>query len=50
MTSDVLKEIQDFFAFLTGIFNAIAEMFKGLFGGAEEGGSEAATEGESAAQ
>lgn len=38
--TDVLKEIQDFFAFLTGIFTAIADMFKGLFGGAAEGGEE----------
>lgn len=36
MTSDVLAEIQEFFAFLTGIFQSIMEMFSSLFGGADK--------------
>ncbi len=33
MDASVLKEIQDFFAFLTGIITSFIEMIKGLFGG-----------------
>lgn len=40
MTQDVLKEIQDFFAFLTGILTSFFDMFKGLTGGADEEASE----------
>ncbi len=36
MDASVLKEIQDFFAFLTGIITSFLDMFKGLFGGAEK--------------
>ncbi len=32
MDASVLQEIKDFFAFLTGIFTAIMDMFKGLTG------------------
>ena len=41
MTESVLKEIQDFFAFLAGIITSFFDMFKGLFGGAEENPTEA---------
>ncbi len=45
MDAGVLAEVQEFFAFLTGIFESIMAMFKSLFGGEEEN-----TEEESAAQ
>lgn len=47
MGADVLKEIQDFFAFLTSIITSFFNMFSGLFGGAKEEDSEPeATEAE----
>ncbi|MBR6779777.1 MAG: hypothetical protein IKM24_02005 [Clostridia bacterium] len=42
MDAGVLAEVQEFFAFLTGIINSVIEMFKSLFGGL--GGAEEETE------
>lgn len=36
MNDQVLKEIQDFFAFLAGIITSFFEMLKGLFGGSDD--------------
>jgi|GEM_PF-1714401 len=41
MNEQVLKEIQDFFAFLAGIITSFFDMIKGLFGGAGDSSAEA---------